>query len=106
MSAASTQPATAERLPRAAVRTISAVIVGGAAAILDSTIVTISLDHLSSDLDSTPATIQWVVTAYLLALAAAIPLSGWAQSTFGGKRSWMITLTIFVAFSAACARVE
>ncbi len=103
MSAASTQPATAERLPRAAVRTISAVIVGGAAAILDSTIVTIALDHLSSDLDSTPATIQWVVTAYLLALAAAIPLSGWAQSTFGGKRSWMITLTIFVVFSAACA---
>ncbi|MCW4456918.1 DHA2 family efflux MFS transporter permease subunit [Microbacterium sp. MPKO10] len=103
MTAESTTAPPTERLPRTAVRTLAAVIVGGAAAILDSTIVTIALDQLSADLHSTPATIQWVVTAYLLALAAAIPLSGWAQSTFGGKRSWMATLTIFVVFSAACA---
>ncbi|WP_235940905.1 DHA2 family efflux MFS transporter permease subunit [Paramicrobacterium fandaimingii] len=94
---------TAQHLPRAAVRTLAALIVGGAAAILDTTIVTIALDKLSTDLHSTPTTIQWVVTAYLLALVAAIPLSGWAQSTFGGKRAWMATLTIFVIFSAASA---
>ncbi len=92
-----------ERLSRQAKRTIAAVIMGGAAAILDSTIVTIALHQLSVDLGSSPATIQWVVTAYLLALAAAIPLSGWAQQRFGGKRAWMATLTIFGVFSLACA---
>lgn len=96
-------PAIPDRLPRQAKRTIAAVIMGGAAAILDSTIVTIALHTLSVDLGSSPATIQWVVTAYLLALAAAIPLSGWAQQRFGGKRAWMTTLTIFVVFSTACA---
>lgn len=103
MTTTTDSPASADRLPRAAVRTLAAVIVGGAAAILDATIVTIALDKLGSELHSSPATIQWVVTAYLLALAAAIPLSGWAQRTFGGKRAWMGTLAIFVIFSAACA---
>lgn len=96
-------PTASGGLPRSAVRTLAAVIVGGAAAILDSTIVTIALDKLGTDLHSSPATIQWVVTAYLLALAAAIPLSGWAQATLGGKRAWLTTLTVFVVFSAACA---
>src|SRR5690625_284405 len=96
-------PAPAEKLPRHVRNTLIAVIFGGAAAILDSTIVTIALDTLGRDLHSSPATVQWVVTAYLLALSAAIPLSGWAQHTFGGKRAWMGTLTVFVVFSAACA---
>ncbi|WP_167132680.1 DHA2 family efflux MFS transporter permease subunit [Paramicrobacterium chengjingii] len=103
MSTASTPTSATEHLHPATTRTLAALIVGGAAAILDSTIVTIALDHVSTDLHSTPTTIQWVVTAYLLALVAAIPLSGWTQSTFGGKRSWMATLTIFVIFSVACA---
>lgn len=96
-------PAPAEKLPRHVRNTLIAVIFGGAAAILDSTIVTIALDTLGRDLHSSPATVQWVVTAYLLALSAAIPLSGWAQHNFGGKRAWMGTLTVFVVFSAACA---
>ena len=45
------------------------------------------------------ATIQWVATAYLLALGVTIPLSGWASSRWGGRRVWLAALALFLAGS-------
>jgi EmrB/QacA subfamily drug resistance transporter len=80
-----------------------ALIVGGIAAILDSTMVTLAIHTLSLDLDSDPGTIQWVTTAYLLTLAVAIPITGWAESRWGGKRVWIAALLLFVGGSVLCA---
>ncbi|GAB3560314.1 DHA2 family efflux MFS transporter permease subunit [Spelaeicoccus albus] len=95
--------ASGDKLPASARNALMALVIGGIAAILDSTIVTIAIHRLSVALNSPTATIQWVTTAYLLALSVAIPLSGWAQAHFGGKRAWMLALLVFVVFSAACA---
>src|SRR6478736_2213854 len=38
-----------------------------------------------------------------LALVVAIPIVGWAQARIGGKRLWMIALTIFLLASVACS---
>lgn len=65
-----------EGLPRSAKLTIAALIIGAIAAILDATMVTLAIRTLTLDLHSTAATIQWVTTAYLLALGAAVPLTG------------------------------
>jgi EmrB/QacA subfamily drug resistance transporter len=80
-----------------------ALVVGGIAAILDSTMVTIALHTLVVSLHSTDGTIQWVTTGYLLAMAVAIPITGWAESRWGGKRVWMAALVLFVAGSVLCA---
>ncbi|MFY9650491.1 MFS transporter, partial [Trebonia sp.] len=80
-----------------------ALIVGGIAAILDSTMVTIALHTLAVSLHSTYGAIQWVTTGYLLAMAVAIPVTGWAESRWGGRRVWMAALVLFVAGSALCA---
>jgi EmrB/QacA subfamily drug resistance transporter len=80
-----------------------ALIVGGIAGILDSTMVTLAIHTLVIDLHSTDGTIQWVTTGYLLAMAVAIPITGWAEARFGGKRSWMTALIIFVVASVLCA---
>jgi len=80
-----------------------ALIVGGIAAILDSTMVTIALHTLAVSLHSTDGAIQWVTTGYLLAMAVAIPVTGWAESRWGGKRVWMAALVLFVAGSVLCA---
>jgi EmrB/QacA subfamily drug resistance transporter len=80
-----------------------ALIVGGIAAILDSTMVTIALHTLAASLHSTYGAIQWVTTGYLLAMAVAIPVTGWAESRWGGRRVWMAALVLFVAGSALCA---
>jgi EmrB/QacA subfamily drug resistance transporter len=80
-----------------------ALIVGGIAAILDSTMITIALQKLAVSLHSTDGMIQWVTTVYLLAMAVAIPVTGWAESRWGGKRVWMAALVLFVAGSVLCA---
>ncbi len=103
MSAA-TQPAgKAGALTPEVKRAVLALIMGGIAAILDTTIVTIALHTLVIRLHSSVGTIQWVSTAYLLALAVAIPVTGWAEARLGGKRAWMTALLIFVVGSVLCA---
>jgi EmrB/QacA subfamily drug resistance transporter len=80
-----------------------ALIVGGIAAILDSTMVTLALHTLVVKLHSSDGTIQWVTTGYLLAMAVAIPTTGWAEIRWGGKRVWMAALVLFVLGSVLCA---
>jgi EmrB/QacA subfamily drug resistance transporter len=84
-------------------RALTALIIGGVAAVLDTTIVSIALNSLVRALDSSVDQIQWVSTGYLLALGVVIPLVGWGQARFGGKRLWMAALTLFVTGSALCA---
>jgi EmrB/QacA subfamily drug resistance transporter len=80
-----------------------ALLVGGIAAILDSTMVTLALHTLVVRLHSTDGIIQWVTTGYLLAMAVAIPVTGWAESRWGGKRTWLAALVVFVVGSVLCA---
>lgn len=84
-------------------RLLTALIVGGITAILDTTVVAIGLHTLIDELHTTVATIQWVSSGYLLALALAIPFVSWAQARFGGKRLWLFALGAFVAGSVLCA---
>jgi EmrB/QacA subfamily drug resistance transporter len=101
--AASAASAAAAALPPETKRALTALIIGGVAAVLDTTIVSIALNSLVHALHSTVAQIQWVSTGYLLALGVVIPVVGWGQARFGGKRLWMAALTLFVTGSALCA---
>jgi EmrB/QacA subfamily drug resistance transporter len=91
------------KLPAQVRGVLLALIVGGVAAILDSTMVTLALHTLVTKLHSSDGSIQWVTTGYLLALALAIPVTGWAESQWGGKRVWMFALSLFVFGSILCA---
>jgi EmrB/QacA subfamily drug resistance transporter len=78
------------------------VLIGSVMSILDTTIVNVALSTLGRDLHSTVSQIQWVVTGYLLALAAVIPVTGWAARRFGAKRVYLMSLVLFTAGSALC----
>ncbi|MEO7123949.1 MAG: MDR family MFS transporter [Lacisediminihabitans sp.] len=80
-------------------RMITAVLVGGLAALFDTTIVAVALHTLATDLHASVATIQWVTTGYLLALAVTVPITGWAQRVFGSKRLWVFALALFLSGS-------
>jgi EmrB/QacA subfamily drug resistance transporter len=82
---------------------LTALIVGGVTAILDTTIVAVGLHTLTVELHVPVATVQWVSTGYLLALAIAIPFVSWAQARFGGKRLWLFALGLFVLGSVLSA---
>jgi EmrB/QacA subfamily drug resistance transporter len=74
-------------------------IVGFLAVIFDTTIVSVALHTLATQLHASVPTIQWVTTGYLLALGIAVPLSTWGLRRFGGRRLWMAALTVFLVGS-------
>jgi len=43
------------------------------------------------------------MTAYTLALATVIPITGWAADRFGTKRLYLASLVLFVASSVLCS---
>ena len=92
-----------ERVDPAVRRMAVTLITGALAVVFDTTIVTVGLDDLAADLHTSLSTVQWVSTAYLLALSAAVPVAGWAQSRFGGRRLWIMALGGFLAGSVLSA---
>jgi EmrB/QacA subfamily drug resistance transporter len=102
-SATSASPAAGERIEPYVWKVAGVVILGMIMSILDTTIVNVALRTLGHDLHSSISQIQWVVTGYLLSLAAVIPVTGWAARRFGAKRVYMVSLVLFTAGSALCA---
>ena len=78
------------------------VILGAIMSVLDTTVVNVALDSLSKDLHTSINGIQWVVTGYLLSLAAVIPVTGWAARRFGPRRLYLGALVLFTTASALC----
>src|SRR5215207_1064943 len=68
---ADTQP-TNDRLDPALLRIAGSVLLGAVAALLDTTVVSVALDQLGEALSAPVSTVQWVSTAYLLAMALVI----------------------------------
>ncbi|MCU7728002.1 multidrug efflux MFS transporter [Actinoplanes sp. KI2] len=72
------------------------IVLGLIAPLMDTTIVNVAIPSLRSDLDATVSTIQWVSTGYLLAMAVAIPVTGWASQRWGARRMWLAGLWLFL----------
>lgn len=89
------------RLTPALIKLAMAVIAGTFTVQMDATMVNVAMDSLRSGFHTSLATIQWVSTAYLLAMAVAVPLAGWGADRFGSKRLWMVALGVFFAGSFA-----
>jgi EmrB/QacA subfamily drug resistance transporter len=96
-------PAASDRIEPYVWKIAGVVILGMIMSILDTTIVNVALRTLGRDLHSSISQIQWVVTGYLLSLAAVIPITGWAARRYGAKRVYMTSLVLFTAGSALCA---
>jgi EmrB/QacA subfamily drug resistance transporter len=97
-----------EKIDAAVLKVAGVVVLGSIMAILDITVVNVALPHFQTDLapGDTPlaySTVAWTVTAYTLALASVIPLTGWAADRFGTKRLYLMAIGFFVAGSTLCA---
>lgn len=91
------------RLDPALWKLAGVLLVGAMAALLDTTIVNVAVDHLSHALDAPVSTAQWVASAYLLSTASVIPVTGWAVDRFGQRATWMMALGLFGLGSLLCA---
>jgi EmrB/QacA subfamily drug resistance transporter len=92
-----------ERLGGAFVKLAAILLVGFIAPVLDLTIVNVAVATIGRDLQASVATVQWVMSAFLLAFAMVIPISGWAMARLGGKRLWLGSLGLFLVGSVLCA---
>jgi EmrB/QacA subfamily drug resistance transporter len=79
-----------------------AIIFGTFMVILDNTVVNVALPTLGRVFTADLSLLQWVITAYMLAQAAVIPLSGWLSDRFGAKRLYLTSLVLFTIGSALC----
>ncbi|HTK34004.1 MAG TPA: MFS transporter [Caulobacteraceae bacterium] len=68
----------------------------------DSSMILTSLPRMAQDLGGTPISLSIAVTAYLLALAIFIPVSGWIADNFGARRVYCAAIIVFVIGSMAC----
>lgn len=91
-----------EMAPAATHWVLPATILGSTLSFADSSVVNVALPVMRENLQSSLATIQWVVNAYMLTLASLILLGGAAGDRFGRRRMFMIGLVGFAAASLAC----
>jgi DHA2 family multidrug resistance protein len=80
------------------------IMIGTFMAVLDATIVNVGLPKIMASFGVGLDKIQWVVTAYMLAMAVALPTSGWLADKFGYKRLYFIGLFLFTLGSMLCGR--
>jgi len=70
---------------------------------LDVTIVNVALPSIQRGLHMTAGDLEWVISAYALALAALIPVGGALGDRYGRKRVFLAGIAVFTLGSAACA---
>ncbi len=73
---------------------------------LDATVLTIALPTMARDLGVAASGLSLALTAYLVALAVFIPVSGRLADRFGSRTIFCAAIAVFMAGSIACAQAD
>ncbi len=84
-------------------RVAAVVALGLFMAILDNTIVSVTLPQMQKAFHTDFETITWVASAYFLAQAAVIPIVGYLSDRIGSKLVFLTALILFTLGSVLCA---
>jgi len=96
-------PTATPALDASAVRSALTLALGAFVALMDTTIVGVALHAFSVHFHASLTDVQWVSAAYLLAMAALTPATGWAAQRFGAAACWTASLCVFLVGSLLCA---
>lgn len=72
-------------------------------ALIDVTVVNVALPTIAKDLNAALGSLQWVISAYAIALAVFIITSSRLGDIFGRKRFFIIGMAVFTFGSLLCA---
>jgi len=103
MTSAANRSAATDRIGWPTWRLAGVIVLGAFLSMLDGSIVTVGLDTIGHDLQVGLDDVQWVTSAYLLALAVSLPVCGWLGRRIGVGRLWLASLAGFTLTSALCA---
>ncbi|MEQ1496098.1 MAG: DHA2 family efflux MFS transporter permease subunit [Novosphingobium sp.] len=82
------------------------VMVASLIQILDSTIANVAIPHMQSSLGATSDEVSWVLTSYIVAVAVAMPITGWLADRVGSRRLFIGSVFAFVATSMLCGMAQ
>ena len=71
-------------------------------AVLDTTIANVSVSSIAGSLGASTSQGTYVITAYAVAEAISVPLTGWLSARFGALRVFVTCLITFGVISALC----
>lgn len=70
---------------------------------MDSTVIATSLPAIAADIGTEPIALKLALTAYFVALAIFIPISGWMADRYGAKNVFRLAILVFMLGSLACS---
>ncbi|WP_454084175.1 MFS transporter [Georgenia sp. Marseille-Q6866] len=85
---------------------VLAATLASAIAFLDGTVVNVALRPIALDLGATLVDLQWVVNAYMLALASLILVGGSLGDRLGRRRVFVVGIAWFGLASVACGLAQ
>src|SRR5581483_367198 len=71
-------------------------------AVLDTTIVNVTVPHIAGAFAASPDEGTWTITSYAVAEAFTVPLSGWLAARFGAVRVFLAGIVGFAVASVLC----
>jgi EmrB/QacA subfamily drug resistance transporter len=83
-----------------------AMVIGFFMILVDNTIVSVATPAIARELESDVSTVIWVTSAYLLAYAVPLLVTGRLGDRFGPKNVYLIGLTIFTLASLWCGLTD
>ena len=81
---------------------VIAVMSGAFMVVLDTTVVNVALPKIMAAFGVNIDSIQWVITAYMIAMAIMMPSVGWFSAKIGNKTLFIASLVIFTTASVLC----
>jgi MFS family permease len=88
--------------PRSGAWVLTATILASSMAFIDGTALNVALPALQTGLHASGEQLLWVVNAYLLMLAALIPIGGSLGDVLGRKKVFAVGICLFMLASLVC----
>lgn len=77
-------------------------MLGTMVSLLDATIVNVSIPAIMGDFGESVSRVQWVISAYMIAFAVLMPLTGWLREQIGSRKLYLGCLVTFTLGSLLC----
>jgi DHA2 family multidrug resistance protein len=102
MSSAAVQPNVMRRRAISPWLVAAAVVVPTFMEILDTSIANVALRYIAGGLSASVNDSEWVITSYLAANAAILPISGWLSARLGRRKYFLMSIAVFTLASGLC----